>query len=412
MRAITALAALGAATMITAADAVAQTLSLNSDPTATLHSGVRYRNLSSGILAAEVHVFSAPYGGATTNGNLTWSFPQEISITYSGGDLSTTVGATTTTRAVGTAASLNYIEIQITKNGVFDLLALTNISLNGGPSLGNTFVIFPNTRVWKITGADLTNGFTLTGTLNVIGVPGMGDTNFVHVQAGYAPPPDDQGPVASSVVTSPDPALLNGMVTVTGNISDETTGNNNVASAEYQIDGGGWTAMTAQDNAFESPNEDVEATFTATTVGTHEVCVRGTDSIGNTGVPACQNYLVTYKFTGFFEPIDNLAVNIVKAGQSIPAKWRLTDANDIPITSSSSFVSLSSYQIGCADFSGDPTDAIEEVSAGASGLQYNGDGYWQFNWKTPKNYANTCRAMYVEFDSGATSPAAKFKFKK
>ena len=39
-------------------------------------------------------------------------------------------------------------------------------------------------------------------------------------------------------------------------------------------------------------------------------------------------------------------------------------------------------------------------------------GYWQFNWKTPKSYADSCRVMVVEFNSGALSPAAKFKFKK
>jgi hypothetical protein len=41
-----------------------------------------------------------------------------------------------------------------------------------------------------------------------------------------------------------------------------------------------------------------------------------------------------------------------------------------------------------------------------------GDGYWQFNWKTPKTYADSCRAMYVEFNSGALSPVVKFQFKK
>ena len=48
------------------------------------------------------------------------------------------------------------------------------------------------------------------------------------------------------------------------------------------------------------------------------------------------------------------------------------------------------------------------VTAGASGLQFVGDavtGYWQFNWQTKKTYANTCRAMVVEFDDGQRSPA-------
>ena len=84
----------------------------------------------------------------------------------------------------------------------------------------------------------------------------------------------------------------------------------------------------------------------------------------------------------------------------------------MPIDDPASFVGLLSYPISCSDFQGDPTDAIEEAASGSSGLQYNGDGYWQFNWKTPKDYANSCRAMYVLFNSTATSPVVKFSFKK
>jgi hypothetical protein len=413
-RAVSAIGAL-LATGLLGAQSFAATLTTNSDPTASLYAGVRYRNLlgSGPGGAAEVQVFSSPCCGAATNGQFAWALPQAVSIVYGGGNLSTTVGAVTTTRAVGNLGDLNYIQLQITKNGSTTSVALNNISLNGGASLGSILVnAAPNTRVWKITGDDLSAGFTLTGTLATSGLMGGGDSNFVQVEVGFVEPPDTDGPITSSVMTSPVPALLNGMVTVTANVSDETTGNNNVASAEYQIDGGVWQPMSSSDGAFDEPNEDVEATFTATSVGTHEVCVRGTDSVGNTGDAACQMFLVTYKFTGFFSPIDNDAVNMVKAGQAVPAKWRLTDANDIPIADPSSFVSLSSYPISCVDFSGDPVDSVEEVAAGMSGLQYNGDGYWQFNWKTLKSYADTCRAMYVEFDSGAISPVVKFRFKK
>jgi hypothetical protein len=105
-------------------------------------------------------------------------------------------------------------------------------------------------------------------------------------------------------------------------------------------------------------------------------------------------------------------VNVAKAGQAVPAKWRLTDANGVPISDPASFVRLASYPISCTDFAGDILDSVEEYAPGSSGLQYNGDGYWQFNWKTPKEHANTCRGMYVEFNSTATSPVVKFQFKK
>ena len=116
-------------------------------------------------------------------------------------------------------------------------------------------------------------------------------------------------------------------------------------------------------------------------------------------------------FTGYFEPINNNMVNAAKAGQAIPVKWRLTDGNDMPISDATSFVGLYSYSVRCTDFSGEPIDAVEEYAAGVSGLQYKGDGYWQYNWKTLKTYAGKCRNMYIKLANGTTSPIAQFKFK-
>jgi hypothetical protein len=66
--------------------------------------------------------------------------------------------------------------------------------------------------------------------------------------------------------------------------------------------------------------------------------------------------------------------------------------------------------INCSSLTGDPTDTIEEYAAGASGLQYAGDGYWQFNWKTPKTYAGQCRTMVLTLGDGSKHEA-DFKFK-
>ena len=130
------------------------------------------------------------------------------------------------------------------------------------------------------------------------------------------------------------------------------------------------------------------------------------DSNGNGIGDACDII-----YAGFFEPIDNNLVNVAKAGQAIPVKWRLTDGNGILISDPASFVGFYSFSVSCGDFFGNPADAIEEYAAGASGLQYKGDGNWQYNWKTPKTYFGQCRNMYIKFSNGATSPVAKFKFK-
>jgi hypothetical protein len=118
-------------------------------------------------------------------------------------------------------------------------------------------------------------------------------------------------------------------------------------------------------------------------------------------------------FSGFFSPVHNLPiVNNVKAGQTIPVKWRITDPNGAPISDPANFKNLASSPVSCTSFSGDAASPpIEEHSAGSSGLQYRGDGHWQFNWKTPKAYAGQCRKMVLTLGDGSTHEA-DFKFKE
>jgi len=104
----------------------------------------------------------------------------------------------------------------------------------------------------------------------------------------------------------------------------------------------------------------------------------------------------TYYFSGFERPVDNPPiVNYAKAGSAIPVKWRITDLYGTPISDPASFQSLTSYTVSCVSFSGEPVDELGTYSPGSSGLQYLGDGYWQFNWKTPKTYAGQCRMMVL-----------------
>ncbi len=59
------------------------------------------------------------------------------------------------------------------------------------------------------------------------------------------------------------------------------------------------------------------------------------------------------------------------------------------------------------------TDLVEEYVAGSSGLINQGNGYYQFNWKTPTTYANTCRTFALNLEDGATTfLQANFRFRK
>jgi hypothetical protein len=127
-----------------------------------------------------------------------------------------------------------------------------------------------------------------------------------------------------------------------------------------------------------------------------------------------ETFIISFNFTGFSSPVDNNNVlNTAKAGQAIPLKWRLTDASGNPVTnllSTDVKVSVANYSCGLST----TTDLLEEYAAGSSGLQNLGNGYYQFNWKTPTNYANSCKTMTLDLGEGTlTTPhTALFKFTK
>ena len=115
-----------------------------------------------------------------------------------------------------------------------------------------------------------------------------------------------------------------------------------------------------------------------------------------------------YHFIGFFPPVDNLVLNSAKAGQAIPLKWRLLDAYSVPVTNLAT-VDVTAISLPCP--LGVTTDQIEEYSTGSSGLQNLGNGYYQFDWKTPKAYANSCKTLILN-TSNSEMARANFQFLK
>ncbi len=158
--------------------------------------------------------------------------------------------------------------------------------------------LYPNAEVFNESftgqllfraGEPYADGFTGNVDNIVIGINGDTTTyDFEPVAAGG----DEQAPIVTSVMVDPNPSLEGDSVTVTANIDDTTTGGSNIASAEYSIDGGTWTPMTAEDGTFDEMAEDVTASVINTTPGNHEICVRGTDAAGNVATPVCYEYAV------------------------------------------------------------------------------------------------------------------------
>jgi hypothetical protein len=135
---------------------------------------------------------------------------------------------------------------------------------------------------------------------------------------------DDAGPVTSDVVAAPNPVGLDVPIVLTALVDDSTTGGSTIASAEYNVDGGAWVAMSAQDAAFDQVSEGVSANLPAfPEAGVYNICVRGTDSDCNLGPEECILLAVYDPAAGFvtgggwiMSPAGAYAPDLVAAGKA------------------------------------------------------------------------------------------------
>ncbi len=410
------LSAVAGLALFAATDVYAATVSSGAIEGADLKANVYYRHFVMGWAHGQRKV-RLTTGNTVKNeaGSMRWDFGKPIVLKYDAQakKLSTTViggnGINNVVTEIDNVdlGALNYLELDIKVSQA--AVQFHHVTLNGKHLPTHQFSGAASGAKWHITGEELSQDFVLEGNIVLSGTqPGL-DNNYLQISVGYV---DQTGPEVDGLGINPNPAILNGTATLRATVSDADTGNNNISNAEYQLNDGDWEPMAAQDGAFDSVSEDVIAELSASKLGSNDVCVRGTDAKNNvTTPPTCTTFLVTYQVEGFAAPLNNELINSAKAGQAVPAKWRLTDANGTPIEDAASFKGFYSYPIDCEESIHSPHDAVEEYAPGNSGLQYKGNGEWQYNWKTPKTYWGTCRAMYLEFDSGAISPILQFDFK-
>ncbi len=119
-----------------------------------------------------------------------------------------------------------------------------------------------------------------------------GQDNFPWtIQDGWL---DYVGPICYNVQADPNPVAVDTEAILTATVDDTGRGDSNIVSAECSLDGGEWIEMDPVDYAFDSPTEDVTATFSAPMeAGVYDLCVGGTDALGNEGDPECI-FLVVY----------------------------------------------------------------------------------------------------------------------
>jgi hypothetical protein len=216
----------------------------------------------------------------------------------------------------------------------------------------------------------------------------------------------------TTLITSVDgaPFIVNGTVTVNFSVAPTNAGN-------YASDPSGTVQVKKDPSALQcsATLPDSDCSFTATSIGDYSLTANyGGDGNFLSSSSTATLITVKYIFDGFYAPVDRPnTMNLSKAGQAIPLKWRLTDADGVGITDLLA-VAVKAVGLNCA--SSATIDQIETYAAGSSGLQNLGNGYYQYNWKTLASYANTCKSIALVFGAGAESyteaPSALFTFKK
>jgi hypothetical protein len=148
------------------------------------------------------------------------------------------------------------------------------------------------------------------------------------------------------------------------------------------------------------------ASGTQFALGSTTVTCTATDSHNNTQTSSFK-VIVSFNFSGFFKPIDNLPiVNVVKAGQAIPVKFSLGGNMGLNIFAAGY---PASGTIACTT---GPQDPVEETStAGGSSLSYDATtGQYIYVWKTDKAWAGSCRQLVVKLADGTSAKVANFNF--
>ena len=233
--------------------------------------------------------------------------------------------------------------------------------------------------------------------------------HFIASTTDNAPPtPPNTAPVANDdgYATSEDVQLVVGAPGVLGN---DTDADDDALTATLVSGTSNGTLVLNSDGSFSyTPNPDFSGTDSFTYMandGTEDSAV-ATATITVSSVP-------DIAVTGFFSPVDMGLVNVAKAGQTVPLKFRLTDESGAGLQVPGFVFSGNIVQSGSTTGG----DEIEQYVSGASGLQYLGDGYYQWNLQTSKAWANTSRALTASFTAPGyafdnAQLVVQFRFKK
>ena len=129
---------------------------------------------------------------------------------------------------------------------------------------------------------------------------------------------------------------------------------------------GGLVSATVTDALSGAVASPVSGPAIVTSAGAKTIDLTGEDKAGNTTTESCA-YIVAYKFLGFDEP---LPAEHRKAGSTIPLKFMLGDANDVPISDAEAAALAAACEVQVFFTAGDPTPNCAEYKAGPNRFEF------------------------------------------
>ncbi len=151
----------------------------------------------------------------------------------------------------------------------------------------------------------------------------------------------------------------------------------------------------------------ISKTVSTQQVGSQTIWLSGTNGARMSTTVQCP-FNVAYKFSGLLDEFADTRTKSAQAGQLISFRWRLTDANNVPITDPASVTVADVITSMACRTAGTPTS----VYSGTAGLTYLGDGYWRYNWQTSSAYAGECHTLKLSFNDRLTSAQVPFIFNR
>ena len=323
--------------------------------------------------------------------SVTWTVTDaESAITSTTGCGPTTIdtdtGGTLLTCSATSAGGTNNVPITIKR----DATAPT-ISASGSPA--------PNGDGWNNT--DVTVSFTCTDDLSgipdgacpadqVLSTEGTGISSTAETVTDAAGNTSDLSNVVTVNIDKTAPT-----VNVTGVTEGATYVLGSVPAAGCSTSDA--LSGVAADAVLGLSGGPIIGSFTAT-------CSGAEDEAGNTADDVTVHYSVTYNWTGFFSPINNVAVNSVKAGSAVPVKFSLGGNAGLSILNGAPTVTLA------ACTTSPTTTTLDTTTSGNSSLSYDPTtNQYTYVWKTDKAWAGKCGVLTVKLNDGTTH-TANFQF--